>query len=437
MLFHRGHLPPATTYAQHERQQSVVLCAIILLLFAPAAVAQQAAPLTLAAAEKLAVEGEPGREAMLAQADAFVEQSAAAGQPPELKLRVGIANFPIESGGFSTEGMTQAQLGLRMEFPPGGVLDANARQYQSQATEMRETADARSRDVITAVRLAWLETYYWQQTHAIVDEVRPFFVDLVSVTRSLYSVGRRNQQDLLRAQLELSRLEDRLIDIRSQHSRAVAGLSEWIGGDARRPLAESLPNWDAVPPLPSLQAGLLEHPAVQAADARIESREAGIDAAEEDFKSSWVWDLGYGYREGQLPDGTPRSDFVSLSVTMDLPFARDKRQGRQLAAAFSQRRAAEASRRELLRRLQARLDAEYSQWTELSRRIELYETQILAQAGDNARASLVAYQSDAADFANVMRAYIDGLNARVELTRLEVERAKSYAILAGIGGFTR
>lgn len=291
MLFRREHLLPAIIFTPHGRQPYVFLCAIILLSFIPVAAAQQPIPLTLAAAEKFAVDGEPGREAMLAQADAFTEQSAAAEQPPELKLRVGLANFPIESGGFSTEGMTQAQLGLRMEFPPAGVLDANARQYRSQAAEMRETADARSRDVITSVRLAWLDTYYWQQTHAIVDEVRPFFVDLVSVTRSLYSVGHRNQQDLLRAQLELSRLDDRLIDIRSQHSRAIARLSEWIGSDARRPLAESLPRWDAVPPLSSMQASLLEHPAVQAADARVAAREARIDAAEEDFNQ-----LGMGSR---------------------------------------------------------------------------------------------------------------------------------------------
>jgi hypothetical protein len=122
---------------------------------------------------------------------------------------------------------------------------------------------------------------------------------------------------------------------------------------------------------------------------------------------------------------------------VDLPFSRDERQGRRLAAAFSERRAAEAQREELLRQLRAGLDAEYSQWTELSRRIELYDERILTQAADNARASLVAYQSDAADFANVMRAYIDDLNARVELTRLEVERAKSYAALDSIGGISR
>lgn len=429
MLSIRGRTPRSSSFQFF----TLLLC----VLAVTAAHAQQDIPLTLAAAEDLAIEQEPGRNALLAQADALDEESVAAGQMPEMKLRMGIANFPIQSGGFTTEGMTQAQLGLRMEFPPGGVLDASSRQYESLAIEMRENANGRGRDVLTAVRAAWLETYYWQRTHAIVDEVRPFFADLATVTRSLYSVGRKNQQDLLRAELELSRLDDRLIQISNRHSMAIAALSEWVGRDANRPIAEKLPAWQTIPPLTSMQSKLLEHPTLMAADARVDAKEAGIDVAEEDHKSSWVWDLGYGYRDGYLPDGTPRSDFVSLSVTMDLPFFKDERQGRRLAAAFSERRAAEASREELLRRLNSRLEAEYVRWTELSRRIDLYEEQILTQVGANAQASLVAYQSDAADFANVMRAYIDDLNARVEHTRLQVERAKSFATLANLGGIPR
>ncbi len=414
-----------------------VLSCFAAVLFTGTASAQQDVPLTLAAAEDLAIEQEPGRDAMLAQAEAFDEESVAVRQMPELKLRMGIANYPVQSGGFTTEGMTQAQLGLRMEFPPGGVLNASSRQYESLAVEMRENADGRSRDVLAAVRKAWLETYYWQRTHAVVEEVRPFFVDLAAVTRSLYSVGRRNQQDLLRAELELSRLDDRLIEISHRHSIAIAALSEWVGRDADRPIAKKLPEWQNVPPLPSMQSNLLEHPSLRAANARIDAKEARIDVAKEDHKSGWVWDLGYGYRDGYLADGASRSDFVSLSVTMDLPFFKGERQGRRLAAAFSERRAAEGSKEELLRRLNSRLEAEYGRWAELSRRIDLYEEQILTQVSANAQASLVAYQSDAADFANVMRAYIDDLNTRVEHTRLQVDRAKSFATLANLGGIPR
>jgi outer membrane protein TolC len=399
--------------------------------------AQQRIPLTLAAAEDLALEQEPGQLGFLARAAALEEESVAAGQLPDPTLRMGLANYPIQSGGFTTEGMTQAQLGIRQAFPPGDTREVSTRRFQSLALEMRQSADSRGRDVLSAVRQAWLEIYYWQRTHAIVDELRPFFSDLVTVTRSLYSVGRKNQQDLLRAELELSRLDDRLLEISKQHSRAIAAMSEWVGQDASRPIAENLPHWEQLPALEGLRADLLIHPTLMAADARIDSRQAGIDLAEERFKPGWALDLGYGYRDGYLADGTPRSDFVSLSVTMDLPVFRKNRQDRRLSAALSERRAAKESKEQIFRRLNSRLESEYARWHDLGRRIDLYEQQILSLAGSNAQAALAAYQSDAGDFADVMRGYIDDLNARVEHIRLQVEQAQSYATLANLGDLAR
>lgn len=399
--------------------------------------AQDRVPLTLAAAEDLALNLEPGQTGLLARAEAFEEESIAAGQLPDPTLRVGLANFPLQSGGFSTEGMTQAQVGIRQAFQPGDSRAASTRQFQSLAREMRESADGRGRDVLSSVRQAWLETYFWQRAHAIVDQSRPFFADLVTVTRSMYSVGRRDQQDLLRAELELSRIDDRLIDINNRHARAVAELSEWIGTDARRPVAEALPSWQQIPTLEVLRVSLGTHPALNAADARVEAQQAAVDLAEERFKPGWAVDFGYGYRDGFLPDGNPRSDFVSLSVTMDLPVFRKNRQDRKLAAALSQRRAASNSREELHRRLNSRLEAEYAQFLDINRRIELYENQILALADSHAQAALVAYQSDAGDFADVMRGYVDNLNTKVDHIRLQVKRAQSYTTLANLGGLSR
>jgi len=406
-------------------------------LMTASVLAQQGVPLTLAEAERIALDQEPGQAVFLARAEAFEEESVAAGELPDPSLRMAIANYPIESGGFTTEGMTQAQLGIRQAFPPGDALAASTRRFESLAQEMRESADGRSRDVLTAVRDAWLETYYWQRAHAIVNESRPFFDDLVTVTRSMYSVGRKNQQDLLRAELELSRIDDRLIDINQRHARAIAVFSQWVGDDARRPIAEKQPEWTQVPTLELMQSNVLVHPVMKAAEARISARQAGVDFAEAKLKPGWALDLGYGHRNGYLADGSPRSDFVSLSVTMDLPFFRKNRQDRKLAAALSERRAASNSKEQLLRSMNSRLEAEFSRWYDLNRRIDLYEQQILALASDHARAALVSYQSNTADFTDVMRGYIDDLNTRVDHIRLQVERARSYATLANLGGLSQ
>jgi len=407
------------------------------LLFASAVEAQRNIPLTLAEAEDRALASEPGHAALMARAAALEESAIVAGELPDPTMRVGLANYPISSGSFSTEGMTQAQLGFRQSFPSGKSRAFSTRQYESLALEMNENAAARSRDVLTNVRHAWLDTYYWQQARNIVTESRPFFLDLAEVSRSLYSVGRKTQQDVLRAELELGRLDDRLIEIDRRHAQAIAVLSEWLGADARRPVAAKLPVWDQVPALDSLRENLPSHPAVLAAEARIAARNAGVRVAEERKKPGWALDLGYGYREGELPSGEPRSDFVSVSVTMDMPFFRKNRQDRSLAAALSERSAAEYDKNVLLRQLSSQLDAEYAHWQEISLRVVFYETSILSLSADQAQAALLAYQSEAGDFADVMRGYIDDLNTRLDHVRLQVERAQSYAALANLGGLSR
>jgi len=411
-----------------------------MLLFATVGLpagAQSAIPLTLAEAEDKALDQEPGRSALEARADALAEEAVAAGQLPDPKLRVGIANYPVESGGFTTEGMTQAQLGLHQSFPPGDTRSLSTRRLRLLAGEVDKQAEGRGRDVLTAVRDAWLEGYYWYRAETIVRESRPFFKDLVTVTKSLYAVGRDDQQDVLRAKLELSRLDDRLIDIDRNQDRSRAALSQWIGDDARRPLAEKLPHWVSVPPLEALRDALRSHPRLEAADALVEARSTGIDLAMQRYKPGWAVDFGYGHREGRLPGGEPRSDFISLSVTIDLPLFRHNRQDRYVRAAVHERRAAIDSKERVLRELESELETEFTRWHDLSRRLTLYEQEILPQSEEQAKAALAAYQSDAGDFAEVMRAYVDLLNTRLDVTRLRIDRARSYAILANLGGLPR
>ena len=441
MLIYRGRMPTPRIVARGHTCLQITTYMLALffsgLLPLNLALAQEVMPLTLQEAEALALHDEPGQNSYLSHADALREESVAGGQLPDPTMRIGLVNFPIQSGGFSTEGMTQAQLGVRQVFPGGDTRQLTTEKYQTLALEMTHKADGRGRDVLTQVRTSWLETYYWREAHHITVNSRPFFDDLVTITLSLYAVGRKNQQDVLRAELELSRLDDRIIEMGKQHARARAALSEWVGSEAARPVAATLPEWSAAPPLEALRENLQMHPALMAADASVGASLTGVELAKEKTKPGWALDLGYGYRSGFLANGDPRSDFVSLSVTFDLPFFRSKRQDRSLGAALSQRRAADQSREEVLRRLKSSLDAEHVRWRDLGRRLELYERSILSISSDNAVAALAAYRSDAGDFADVMRAYLDDLNTRIDYIRLQVERAQSFAMLANLGGIPR
>ena len=421
MLFCRGVLTPVL---------------LVTLLVPLALQAQQRVPLTLGEAERLALDQEPGLMALHERALALGEESVAASQLPDPQLRVGLANYPIESGGFSTEGMTQAQIGYRQAFLPGEYRESATRRYESLAESATQSAAARERAVIMQTRQAWLELYYWTRARDIVLASRPFFEDLVAVTTSLYSVGRKSQYDVLRAELELARLDDRLIEIERRHGQARSDLSRWIGDAASRPVAESLPSWEPAPNRATLQANLASHPSIAAADARVAAEDADVVRASESKKPGWVLDVGYGYREGYLPSGEPRSDFISIGVTVDLPLFSSNRQDRSVAAALRERTAARYDKAELTRELTSRLDSEYQRFEDLTRRIALFETQILDIASGQAEAALLSYQADTGDFSDVMRSSIDDLNTRLDYVRIQVERGQSHAALANLGGLS-
>lgn len=418
-------------YSVSRRAMMSAFCLTALAL-APSASSQ--AILAIEEAEQLALEAEPGREAMLARAEALAEQSVAAGQLPDPQFRIGMGNFPIESGGFTTEGMTQAQLGIRQAFPPGKTRALRTERYLTLGTQMQRTAAAREREVRMHVRQAWLRVFYWQQAQTIATDSRRYFEHLVTVTRSLYSVGSRNQQDLLRAELELSRLDDRLFGINTSLGQARAMLSEWVGTAASLPVGTDLPVWIQPPPLPNLLEGLSQHPRLLAAQSLISAQRTGVSLAEQQYKPDWAVDVGYGYRDGALPTGAPRSDFLSVMLTVDVPLFRDKRQDRAVAAARKEQRAATQDLEQLRRQLESELRGSYVRWEDLNRQVALYERTIVPQADDRAEAALLAYESESSDFDDVMRGQIDVLDIRVQLERLKAERAQSYAILANLGG---
>ena len=146
--------------------------------------------------------------------------------------------------------------------------------------------------------------------------------------------------------------------------------------------------------------------------------------------------MGYAYRDGLLPTGQSRSDFISLGVSVDLPVFKRNRQDKKLSAAVSQRRSASDSHKELVRQLSSQVDTEYARWESLNRRIDLYKDLLLVQTNQQTELAMQAYQNNTGDFAEVMRAYIANLNTQIDFERIQIERAQSYAQLANLGGLT-
>ncbi len=391
--------------------------------------------LMLAEAEQLAVRGDPAVLALQARADALDQRAVADGQLPDPRLKLAAMNLPTDSFDRDDVPMTQLQIGVQQAFPRGRSLHYRSEQTRALARGDRAGAENQRLLVLRNVRSDFLELYYQIQAAAILGEHEKLFALLVQITQRQYAAGRDNQHDVMRAQLELSLIADRLTRLRGDREKAVANLAKWLGMDnARRPLPESFPEMTEVVELELLLDGLQRHPRMRIEDAEVAASKSAVAVAEQQYKPGWMIDVSYGERSGFELDGRDRSDFLSAMLLIDLPLFRDKRQDRSLAASQYQRTAHQHDRIDRLRELQRLVETEYAQWRREGERLELYQRRTLLEAQQNSEATLKAYQSDVADFTTLMRARLAELDTRLAMLRIRVDRASAQARLLYLAG---
>jgi len=411
------------------RFNGLVIYLTVGLLTLPGFAASAAASESLLFIEdsvRLALEREPGEVALRRRSQALAEDATAAGQLADPNLRVGILNLPSESFDFDKENMTQFIVGLQQEFSPGSSRKAATGMLEATAAATAAQAEDRLRMVALHTREGWLELYYWLQAQDTIDASRELFAELVQITQSLYAVGQRDQHDVIRAQLELHRLDDRLLSMDEKVALARADLGRWIGDQAARPLSDMLPDWGTLP-APITEAQLQSHPLLQAADQDIKYGEQDVIFAKSRYRPTWSLDFAYGFRDGQDAQMRPREDFISFVVKTELPFFNGQRQDRRLAAAHERHAATVELREDQRRQLYRQLERQLARWEQLGERVDIYDERIVPESEMRSRAALLSYQSDKGDFTDVIRAYVGELDARLENLRLQVDRLQAHA----------
>lgn len=419
---------------------------LFLMTFHQAAHSQGAAPaLTLHSALSTAIANDPWLLGSQHSQDSMDARSTAAATLPDPRVSLGFANIPTDTFDFDQEAMSQFKVGLTQMFPRGDTRELQQKQLAIESKKFPYERQNRIANVTATVSELWLDTYKSRATGDLIQSNRGLFEQLVDVATLSYSaaVGRSRQQDVIRAQLELTRIEDRLLVLQQQFEMDSQRLREWLAHDLQQRsaalvLPEKLPvlqlqNSQSSPAsivLESLnQEQLLQHPAVLALEQQIESASTGVSLAKQKYKPEWGLSASYGYREDDPLSGRDRADFFSLGVSFDLPVFTTNRQDKEVRSAVSKAEAIRTRKWLLLRQLAAGMETSRAKLLRLESRQELYDKRLLPQIREQADASLSAYTNDDGDFAEVVRARIAQLNTEIEALAIAVERQKTIARL--------
>ena len=388
------------------------------------------AALSLQLAEQLALEQDPVLKASQAQSEAYREQATAEDTLPDPKMKIGFMNFPTDTFERDQEPMTQIQVGFEQMIPRGDMQKIKSRRASKSSEAAQAMTENRRRMVIMQVRNAYLELLYWLNAEKVVLRSQKLFNRLVDITQSQYASGQQRQQDVIRAELELDMLADRMDEIRTKQDAARASLAKLIGYEqAAQPLLETLPSFADLSSASQYAEQLRQHPVIHNLDAMVANSQYGIELARQEYKPNWMIGVTYGFRDGFNPDGSERPDFLSAMVTFDVPLFTGNRQDKKVAASRLRHQASMETREDKLRELQQQLSETLSSWQRLNDRLQRYNEAIVPQSRENARAALFAYQNRRGEFTALMRARITELETDLKQLRLRVDYLKAHARL--------
>jgi len=400
--------------------------------------------LALEDAIDIAIREDPWSAQSIHLQSALLDESVAAGALPDPRITLGAANLPTDTFDTGQEGMTQATIGLSQRFPRGDSRSLARDKMKELAESQSFQRENRQERVVRSVTYLWLELWKAQESIRLIDSNRGLFEQLADVAEAGYTsaVTGSRQQDIIRASLELTRLDDRLTGLHSQLETAQEELGEWVGTDTfRLRVSERIPlNLLArlidTPPYTSDNSAVT-HSSIRATDQLIDAGSIDVELARQAYKPEWTVSAQYGYRD-QAPNGQDRADLFSIGIGFDLPFFTGNRQDRTVSAAIARVEAAKSDRMLQVRRLKAEARAAAARINRLDDRIMLYQQTLLPQIAEQANAALSAYNNDDGDFAEAVRARIAELNAHVDYIQMTAERAKNWAtfryLTAGTSG---
>lgn len=422
---------------------------VTAILLSPFSAAQSDdTPLTLSMAVERAIALDPWRTGNELQRKSLVAKSKSIERLPDPRLSFALVNAPVDGFSLDQEPMTQMKIGITQAFHRGDSQPIRRKYYQQRAKQHPYLEQDRIAKVSSTVSKLWFDAFYAQRSLALINAELNLFKQLAETVQSQYATGHdlTKQDDVIRSQLELSRLSDRQTQASEQYVLAKSKLTEWLVSEiglinfsipvnrqrTSYSMEEKMTNQSSINRTQDLMT-ISAHPAVKAVEQRVRISQVEVELAKQKYKPQWGLNASYARRQDDEA-GQSRADFFSVGISLDIPLFNQGFTDNDVSARTLNAEALKTEKRLIIRKMLAQLHARRNQLQQVLQRIELFESSILPQLHEQAETSLMAYTNSEREFAEVMRARIAEFDGRMELIEIHLQRDR---ILSEISYFTQ
>ncbi len=372
-----------------------------------------------------AVARNPEIAGMESRIDAARHRVGQSGALPDPRLDLELRDFPVSNFSLSRDEMTAEVVGLQQEFPGAGKRPARRAVAEAELAGASAAHEDHRVRLASEVADAFFSLGELDERIEILERSRERLRGAAASASERYRVGKGALADVLRANLDATAAEERLVALRGERRMIAARWNSLQALAPDDPVAPvPLPPGEPAPAAPAQLAAEAERasPSVSAGLAEIQRAEQDLSLARLEGRPDVTAMAYYAHR-------IDYESLAGLGVSVSLPFVQNKRLSERHAEKSAELAGARANL-ELVRNGIRRGVAEAS--AELDRSVEqarLYRGSILPQAETTARAAEQAYTVGQVDFLTYSRAELD-LDAYAG--ELVARRAAAWRALAAL-----
>ena len=384
---------------------------------------------------QVALESNPAIKAFQHRIKAAQEVPSQVNSLDDPILQFQLKNMPVDTFDFSQESATQKQFTLSQKLPYPGKLRLKSEIAEKNILITQRDLEEARLTITRDVKMAFYELCFVLSATTITQENKTLLEQFVSIAESKYSVGKGLQQDVLKAQVELTKIMEQLIELEKLEGMEKAKLNSLMNLLPQEPLAilHGITKTDFNFTVQELQAIAEKNRPLLSKISSLKER-YGISKklAEKEYYPNFNVGFKYSQREGT--SRIDRPDLVSAFVGINIPIWYKTKQSRRVSeSAYKIEMAGETynkARNQIFLNIKELVDKE----RQGRKTLQLIEQGILPLSRQSLESALAGYTVGKVDFLTLLSNQRTLFNWQIKYHRELTDYEKNLAKIESNAG---
>lgn len=322
-------------------------------------------------------------------------------------------------------------IGVTQELPYPGKLSLRSRIAQKGIDAAKQEVRLIEIRLLSELKASFAEFLYVHRAIEIAEKYRELLNQLTEITEARYRVGEGLQQDVLRAQLERSTVEEKLQLLRQELERQQAAINALLNRQLTASLKVEIPfpMSEFNVSLEKLEESLRRRsPEILTKVVQEEQKKLQLNLARKDlnpdFAASFQWQK----------TGSNFPDYYMTMFEIRIPLYYWRKQQPAIAQAALELKASENETKATVLKLQGELKQAYVTATTTANLMKLYNEGIVPQARLSLESATSAYQVGKIEFLSLLNNATTLLNYEGEFLRRAADHLKAVAKIEQLTG---